>query len=215
MKKIIILILAVMAAAFIFTGCAKNAYENNISEIRDDVFIGETEHFEVIGFIGKRENPYRADGAANNMVPYFLVAISPKFETNEDDIMYANIILKDKMYSKSLTKNVLHNKFIYDFADLKPDENFTINVAVQAYDEDVTMTELFQGGMKTYQEALKEGMALLKDKFEDTKDGNKYACEIYVRLTYSKFMTDEKLYWYVGLLDTKGNTEGVIIDIDK
>lgn len=214
MKKVLCLII-VAISIFAFTGCSKSYYESNVSEVRNSIFVGESESFEASIYVGQRENPYKADGAANKMVSYFLVIIEPKFETGEDDLMCTNVIINNKTYSKTLTKDVFYNKFVYDFADLKADGNFTINITVQAYDEDVAMLELLSAGQKTYSEALAEAMVMLKDKFEATKDGNKYACEIYVRLTYSKFMTDQRLYWYVSLLDTKGNITGVIIDVNK
>lgn len=198
-----------------FAGCSKTGYENNISEIRENIFIGESEHFEISVYVGKREDPYKADGVANKMTQYFLVVIEPKFDTTEDDIMNTNVIIKGQIYAKSLTKDIFRDKFIYDFVNLKAAENFTINVQVLSYDEDVAMLEMLTAGMKTYTEALTEAMVMLKDKFEATKDEKKYSCEIYVRLSYSKFMSDKRLYWHVSILDRQGNITGVIIDVNK
>lgn len=214
MKKLLVLGAVMLGLVFALTGCSKNSYENNISEIRDNIFIGETEHFEVSVFTGKREDPYKADGVANKMIPYFLVIVSPKFDTTEDDTMNANVMIKNKSYVKNLTKDVFRDKFIYDYANLSADENFVINLQIQSYDEDVTMLEMFTAGMKPYSEALTEAMAMLKDKLEATKEGNKYNCEIYVKLSFSTFMSDQRLYWHVSLLDSMGNITGVIIDAD-
>ena len=211
--KIILVILSTLVLS-LFSGCSGLIYDSYVSEIRDNIFLGETEHFEVSVYTGFRENPYKADGLANDMVSYFLVIVEPKFDTTDEDILNMSVVIKNKVYAKSVTKDVLREKFIADYIKLDTFGNFTINVQVLNYDEDVAMIEMFNAGMKTYEEALREGMEKLKDKFDRSKDKNKYNCEIYVKLCVSRFLSDKKLFWHVTILDSLGNVNGVIVEVE-
>jgi len=211
MKKIfgIFLFILILTA---LVGCSNNQYLNNVSEIRENVFIGSSENFKISVYSGERENPYKADGIAEKRKEYFLVIAEPGFITEADEVLNISFKINNQTFTKSVTKDVFRDKFIFDFGKVKAAGSFTISLKIDTYDEDIEMSDLSKDLTKTYLEALEEGMVMLKEKYQGTHNSGKYACEIYVKLCYKKFMNIEKLYWYVAVLDTKGNISSVTLD---
>lgn len=193
-------------------GCGSAGYMNNVSEIRENIFIGETDNFEVNIFSGKRENPYKADGIADKMMPYFLVIIELKFESEADKVLNVDVKIGNETYKKSITKDVFRDKYIFDFGKLNISGDITVNLQIDLHNEDVAMSDLSKDLTKTYLQVLEEAMVLLQEKYNETNISGKYECEIYIKLCYKKFMNYERLYWYVAILDTRGNISSVMID---
>ncbi|MCL1901413.1 MAG: hypothetical protein FWG51_03325 [Firmicutes bacterium] len=211
MKKVSCIFLFMLIVT-VMAGCSGNPYLNNVSEIRENIFAGNSDNFNVSVFAGEREKPYKADGIAEKRTSYFLVVVEPEFEADSDEVLNVSFKINNDDFSKSITKDIFRDKFIFDFGKVNAKGSFTINLKIGLYDEDITMNDLSADLTKTYLQALEEGMALLQEKYQGTLNSGKYACEIYVKLCYKKFMNTEKLYWYVAILDTKGNISSVTFD---
>lgn len=217
MKRLLLFGVAVIFVLCGLCGCNRNKlmYTDQLSEIRDNVYIGESEHFEVCVYTGEREQPYRLDGVAEPMVDYFLITVTPKFAVTEEDSVCCTVKIEGKKYEKRLEKHPFRACFVADLCDLNTDQDaLSINVTAQHYDEDVTVSSVLKKDCVTLSEAMEKGFTHLKDSIERTKDGKDYRCEIQVKLTYQHKFNEERLYWHILVADCDGGIYAVLIDCE-
>lgn len=182
-----------------------------LSETREDVLVGESEHFSITVYLGQREDPYALDGTANPLTAYCLVIVTPKFDTEEADQLTARLAAGGQTFTAVLARHPYNGQYAADIpeADLSSGAA-QINVTGQHYDEDVTVRTLRQEGDMTMEEAFRKGLADLAEPLAGTLQNGEYACEIQVRLAERP---DGKLFWHVLICDRQGGMFAVLYDV--
>ncbi len=209
MKKLMTFILVVLCTITLFSGCkSDNPLEKYVSELRCDVFYGQSENFTIKAGYGFKETPYNNDGKARsrqNLLTFRLL------DKETDDISYSlTTSINDVEYKKEFKLNpvshTLTTAIEIDEFNLK---EFSITINSGSGAETVTLTSQLPDNTINYLTALnhleKEQSELIKSYYD--VDGN-FKAEIYARV----LVKDEKPYWYIGLASGGENLKALLID---
>ncbi len=210
-------LLLLCAGALTLAACfdGTNKYRKNVSEIRENIYVGESEHFEVVIYVGERENPYAMDGTVGEMNRFFLVIASPKFNLPLGEKVKAEVSAGGKKYVKELISHPFNGSHAADLGGANAgSDNVMVNLRAMEFDEDVTAVSLLTENMLTSDEAYRKGAELLKDSIENTLEDGKYHCEIQVKLI-DKTKVDGKLFWHVSVYGKSGEMYAVLLEADK
>ncbi|MBQ7348864.1 MAG: hypothetical protein IJW47_02600 [Clostridia bacterium] len=209
MKKSIKFLCLFLALFTFFTvGCQKeNPLYSAVSELRSDIFVGESQNFVIKACYGFKETPYSNDATVGNKV-YGLIfkmsgadgasySLSTEFggETFSADF-------KLNPVSGTLTASMEIENF-----NLK---EFTVTVKKAELSENVTMVSVVPANAIDYKKALdylKADQTTMIDAYTDKETGE-FTAEIYARIV----VKDGNPFWYIGIASGNSNLKALLID---
>jgi hypothetical protein len=209
MKRLVSLFLVLFCAFFMFSACQKeNPLFEHVSELRSDVFFGQSENYSIKASYGFKETPYNNDGDVKTRV-YIL-----HFILLDKEIEQATYTLTMQFngfdYSTQFKLNpVTHvastDLEINDFA-LK---SFNVTVNCGSENETITLSSTLPENTITPQTALEsiyKHQKSLVDSFYSS-DGT-FNAEIYLRV----LVKDAKPYYYVGFGSGNNSLKAFLLD---
>jgi len=209
MKKFTVFLLPMLFCLFLFSGCEQNkTLDQNVSELKCDVFMGESENYALKASYGFKEIQSSLDDQANNKI-YALTFRLLNVQT--DDVSYSVLVnyngtdYKSEFKLNPVSHSVTANVEIENF-NLK---EFNASIFCASKKETVKMQSILPEGTITYSEALnylQQNQADLLNNYTD-EDGN-FAGKIHTRV----LVKDDKPYWYVGLISKDDNLKALLID---
>jgi hypothetical protein len=209
MKKMLIVLIIVLV--FPLTACqsALNKYSSNISEIRDEVMIGESENFTVTLISGERENPFEVDGKTDEKIDFTVVTITPKHE-DECEFTY-RIKIGEEILSGKFTPHPFKKTYSFEV------EKRTTGTAFLAIGDGENIYEINLTSVKTdntisYSDALDIACHRLKDSIESVTVDDVLNCEIFIRYIENPISSEKAYYWYVAFAPEKYTTFATLID---
>ncbi len=210
MKKIlkIIIVSLTILCCFTFIGCKEeNPLLPYLSELKKDVFEGQSQNFSLKAYYGFKESPVNPDGNKGNTV------WNLTFKLLEKETDTATYTLTFNYNGETLVKNFglspVLDALTVDFQikDFSLKE-FTVCVAVSDISEEVTLKSVIPEGTISYTSALsslyKNQNQLIKSYYTD---GEKFSAEITQRI----IVKDGRSYWYVGITSSSG-LKALLID---
>lgn len=208
----VLLAAGLLAGCLLAAGCGKPAdayqpYRDRISELRNVFYGGESEHFEVEVYAGRREDPFRADGVAESTEPFFLILVFPKLNLERKDLSVS--FEADRLYQAKLIKNPAFDSYAYDFGKVERlSGNFNLEVSCENFIEEVTLLRMSAEFESEWESALKSGVDLFHEK-EDWQQRETEGFEIGVRLVRDR-ERNGKLSWHFVMVFTDGTVWGKI-----
>ena len=130
MKKILAAAAMVFCLSFCLSGCTKSdPFVGRISDLIDGLYAGESPTLSVTVAVGKREDPYLADGTPAETVPLFTVCIEPKVGFSEGEEFAVSTVIRNESYSAKASYSAHRRCFVADLtaADVT-DPKLTITV---------------------------------------------------------------------------------------
>ncbi len=209
MKKIFCLLFAFFTLIFLFCGCKKPLdLSVHVSELRSNVYQGESENYSVKACYGFKENPFINDGKVGNTVNLLQFRLIGK---EMDSATYSiTFSYQEKNFSENFKLNPITNTMT---CDLEVDEfnldEFTICISSAGKNENVVLKSVLPQNTINYKTALShlvESQGALINHFSNA-DGV-FIAELYVRL----LVKDNKAYWYIGIASGNDNLKALLID---
>ncbi len=208
MKKFISFILVLLSMLTLSACKSKTSLSNYVSELRSDVFIGQSETFTVKAGYGFSETPYSNDGKVANKV-YLLTLKLLNKETSQNNYT-VSVDFNGQKYSSTFKLNPVSHSLI---ATLEIEnfnlKEFTANITCGDKTEEVRLKSQLPDNTISYEKALKclqESQPQLIKAFSDSV-GN-FNAELYARIIVKK----EKAYWYIGIAAGNDLLKALLID---
>lgn len=209
MKKSFLLLLALLLLVFSLVGC-KSAPDGSefVSELRFDLFEGESETYSIKAYYGFIEKSPIDDGVVGDKINVLKFKLTDKIQ---NDITYnLHFNYEDKEYYKTFAINPVKNSLtteieIDDFA-LK---EFTIEIRAGADVDKITLRSILPDNTISYKEALlsiKENEVALWDSYYN--NNGEFLAEIRMRA----IIKEGAPYWYVAFVKENGNTKAFLLD---
>lgn len=210
MKKITFYLTLCLMLLCLFSGCKKqtNPLYDRVSELRSDIFFGQSQTIKISANYGFKESPYAFD---QNVSPKKYLLTLKLVEQQLTQTTYSiSLNFKGKEYSSTFKLSPLNNDLFACFEI--PDFNlkqFSVTVESGGERQTITLQSIVPPDTITYKQALD---TLKKDKptlIEAFLDQNgKFNAEIYMRI----IVKDKLAYWYVGIANDKDNLKALLID---
>ena len=209
MKKLCLLLSFLFSILVVVSGCEKPfTLEKSVSELRSDLFFGESSSYTLKAGYGFKEDPFINDGKVGSTVPTLTFRLMGK-ET--DAATYTLSFNCDgETYDATFKLNPVKNSLTasIEIADFTEKE-FTVTVRSSSSSEQVTLKSTLPSGTLSFSDALlhlqKDQEKLVSHYFD--QDGN-FNAELYMRV----IVKDELPYWYVGFASGNEQLKALLVD---
>ncbi len=215
MKKwIIFLSLALICLSF--AGCQQSNYKlllNNASELRYNLFVGETDKVYSTYMSGQREEPYVSDGIQNTLQDFGVLTLKFKSNINVQEVQ-VEITIDGHTYSTVLEKNPYElNSYACDIEILVGDEaNISYVYVVNNVSNQVDMNNAQTEWQVDCFNALKRASEELSSFIEKHREGNKLQAEVFVKIAFDSTNDLKPYFWLVQIVATDGTSSQLVID---
>ena len=200
------LLLLVLLLLAVFSGCKKEMdYLPYVSELRSNILIADGDGFTLRIYAVDKENPYLPDGVPhekNTRVEVYLTAPEGKETCN------VFFTLDGQEYGGEMSYDSVKAEYFFS-CTLDVSAVKALPCRVEYGKQTLTLNAL-----SIRQEATMDATSLLKtlkstesDLFSSLTDEYGFAGEIYIRLIY-----EENPYYYVGIIDRKGNIHAFLLN---
>ena len=215
MKKWIIF-LGLVAICLGFSGCEQSNYKlllNNASELRYNLFVGETDNVYSTYMSGQREEPYVSDGVKNTLQDFGVLTLKFKNNVSIEEVQ-AQITIDNHTYSAVLEKNPYElNSYACDIEVLVGDEaNISFVYVVNDVANQITMQNAQTEWQVDCFNALKRASEELSSFIEKNKSGNKLQAEVFVKIALDSTNDLKPYFWLVQIVATDGTSSQLVID---
>lgn len=215
MKKRIsaVLLVLMLLAGFAACGGVDTEIDKNISEIRLNLYEGNSDAFEVTIFIGKRENPYSLDGVSSALVDYCLINVMPSGDIPGEVTLSYQLSGGKYNQTGNLTKDIATGRYRADALAYHADTP-EINITISGGDivDSVIVKAKHSTDMMTWKDALSLARESLSESFAEAFSGDQLKGEIFIRFVNNPLIGEDKYFWYVLLKDQRGKLSSVLID---
>ncbi len=210
MKKPFLLLLLPLCFLFcLFGGCKEeNSLSEYVSELRQNIYTGESTTYKVKAYYGYSEHPLNNDGVKGSPI-YKLTFMLKGLET--ENTTYTLIFdYEEQNYKQAFAFNPVKNLLlasveVEDFT-LK---TFDISIEAGGNTEKVKLTSIVPENALTYTQALtkltEQQPDLIKSYYNS--DGV-FTAEIFARI----IVKNDKPYWYIGFANGNGNLKALLVD---
>ena len=202
-RLFLIVVTALCSLAFI--GCKKSiSYADYVSEHRSNIFLAKTDTLSLRVYSVNKETPYAADGVpqeTSHRTEVYLVA------PEGDKICTLLFTVNDKEYGGEMSFDNVRAEY-YFYCTLDTSALCEIACKITYGDTEYTLTATSVRTEKTLPlaEILHSLLQAEKPLFDAMTDKYGFSGEIYVRLIF-----EESPYYYVGVIDRKGNITAFLI----
>ena len=205
-NRLISLLFLLFCLLFPLYGCSNTVeYLDCISELRDNVFLAETDGFSLRIYAVKKETPYVTDGIpqeTSSRIEAYLVApngaetckfsFTANSERYEGDMSFDNVKC-EYYYSRSLDVSALKHidcEIVYG--------EKTVSLTAKSVKDENTLSPT---------QVLKQLHDTETELFEKMTDRYGFTGEIYLRLLY-----EDAPYYYVGIVERDGTVHAFLIN---
>ncbi len=207
MKKIFAFILIIFSL-FSFSACKRqDGLEIYVSELRSNVYSGQSDDLTLKASYGYKENPYQNDGKVGTLHPLLIIKLIGK-ETTQSTYT-VSFEFNNQNYTADFKLSPVSHSLIatFEIENFNLDE-FNVNLSCGDNLHTVKMQTTIPKGTITYIKALecleKSQPQLIKAFSND--DG--FDAEIYARI----IVKNDKAYWYIGLARGNDLLKALLID---
>ncbi len=207
MKKFAFILSFLFCLSFLFGCNGKPTLIENLSELRTDVFYGESENYKLKASYGFKESPFINDGKVGKTE----YALEFRLLEKTDDASYSiSFPLNGSMVSANFSPNpVSHVLCARVQTEGFKEKEFSVTISCGGNQETIVLKSLLPQNTITFDKALSSLYNGQKDFIDTLYDQNgNFNAEIYLRV----LVKDQKPYWYVGLARGNNDLKALLID---
>ncbi len=196
--------------AFLFLGCFSACkksvdYEKYISELRSNIFLAKTEDFSLRIFSVRKEIPYVADGIPQESTERTEVYLTARDGSKPCHVTFD---INGVTYGGDMSFDNVKTEYYFS-CTLDTSAESELACHIRYGEEELTLTALSVKTADTLspQQVLKNLQGAEAELFTSLTDKYGFAGEIYLRLLF-----EDVAYYYVGVIDRKGEVTAFLIN---
>ena len=198
-NKVIFSFLGVcMCAALVFGGCQVSSlenYKNQVSDIRENYFAGQSDNFYASFTSGMRESPYSFDGKSEEKVEFGVLTIAPK-QALANTMLGYTISIDDQKYSGFFEESPFDNSYSADIEQKVDDSaKITLTVTDGQKEENISLECVSCNFQINAENALDLAYNELKEDLQTLCQDKGY--EVYVKIVADLTQNVQDKYWLV------------------
>ena len=200
MKKLYIILIVFVLACLPLCACSRFD-SKNVSEFRDEVFVGKTDEYSVTLISGYRETPFSIDGKSDKKADFTLITVSPA-SPSPTLTLKCSLTVNEKLFEGDMSKHPFEDTYSFE-ANVRVTDLPLLKINDTEIPLASVKSEDFIDGEKAYKIAC--------EKLSDSEVLGGESYEVYVRLIENPVNSQGGYYWYVAFVDGE-NTSAVLID---
>ncbi len=201
-------LLLVILSVCSFFSCRRTLnYFDYVSELRNNIFLAETEEFSLHIYSVVKENPYATDGIAQETSPRFEAYLLAPEGTQTTNLTFQ---IEERTFGGEMSYDNVKGEYTY-FCTLNVSKLSVINCLIKYGEKEFSLsaksvlTETTLPPNAILQKLIVENSNL----FEKMTDKYGFAGEIYLRLIY-----EDSPYYYIGIIDREGNSHAFLMNAE-
>ncbi len=213
MKKIIFLLPFLLVISCVLTGCSNNNYlvaANNIAEIRKELYVGEAENISSTYICGEREVEYSMNGKATPLIEFGVLT----FFTNAEltTVPTYTLVVGDKTFSGALEKNPFDGSYVVDIGECISSENMVATFITPDMSTEIVLSKVNDDWEIDAMGALETYCKKMGSSFDKFMKDEAFIGECYIKIVNDSEISPGKYFWYVNIINDKGNSFSAIIE---
>lgn len=204
MKKSRLIFLLPLLLLPMFSGCGKTDYSAYISEAKEDVFVAQTETFQITLSCVTREYPYVSDGIPSPGSRIVEISLT----SEAAPASYEVYVLGETQFGGEMTFRTYASDYFFS-QSVQSFFKDSVSVRVQRGDEsvEVVATSVKNENTLSVKQALGCAVKEEKDLIDAMTGTDGFQGEFYVRL-----LRRDANYYYVGIIDRNGGVLSLLLD---
>lgn len=216
MKKLFFCLWMIALCVFPLTACKVNVKSDvidNMSDIRYNIFAGQTSHLSASLMCGMRENPYNYDGVHKKVTEFGVVTVSIKNLDKQESYNYT-LNIGDNKITGFLEENPYDHTFMTDIEKIIDCEN-AVYLSVEGVAENVQLICESKNWQIQYKNAIDIAYNNLEQDFVALYDKKKFKAECYLKIVHDQNNVSNPYYWCFMVVGQNGEAKSVIIDVNN
>ena len=215
MKKVLIFLTVFCFCVLFQTGCGLNidsAVNNNLSEIRKNVFEGQTDTLKVSCMSGERENPYTYDGVSEEKCEFGIITVNFKEFVGAINVPFVATI-DDKKFEGTLEKSPFNENYMVDIESVADDE---AKILISINDEPaIELQNISSTWEIDWQKALTLGKTYLSEELNAILSNGKFEAECYLKPVTDEGFISGQYFWSFFIVDKNFVRYTVVLDVNS
>lgn len=211
MKRIIFLLITICCLPLAScSGSLTGKIEKSLAEVRQVIFVGETDTIKATFMCGKREKDYVINGYNTPLIDFGIITITLKKDV---DITNARAVLTadTNRYEEALEQNPFDNTLVCDFGLITDLDSLSVKIYLGSKVHSINLNQISSDWKTDYNDALKIACKSLKGELKKQTNGE-FKGETYVKIIEDTKVNKGEYYWYVSFACRNGTKHSVIID---
>ncbi|MGN0960934.1 MAG: hypothetical protein ACI4PF_01895 [Christensenellales bacterium] len=203
-----------LVTSMFFSGCTSSMeklVKSNISEFREFVVYGKDNDISVSLMCGVRENEYKINGYATELIEFGVITVNLKEDLNKDNAIYV-LFVGTKKYEGDLTINPFDNTLVADIKKIV-DKNANISIIIRFEEREIPLKlqNVDTDWAISSDDCIKILVKKYSDKLKTFVNNRVFEAEVYV-----KIMNDEKdlvqdFYFLASVYGRNGKSINIIL----
>lgn len=206
MKKRRLLILVPLLLLPMLSGCGKRDYYTYVSEAKTDIFIAQTETFNVTLSCIEREYPYISDGIPCPLTRVVEISLTGELAPAACEVyVTGDNPIGGEMSFRTYAGDFFFSQSVETFYE----KSVSLRVVTDGTETELTATSVKTPDTLSVRDALGCAVKAEREKIDLMTGSDGFAGEFYVRL-----LRRECNYYYVGIIDREGGTLSLLLDAE-
>jgi len=216
-KKILIIAFAagLFAISFLFSGCGLNYYnlaKGSLSEIRYNLFEGESTSYNISLTCGEREKNYVMDGKSGEKVEFGVVFLQPKANVFVTAPSF-EITVNQTKYTGDFEQSPFDSSLAGDFGKKVSDtDTITVKITNNGITEEATLTCVSCSFAVKALDALQIAVDEMAEQLLLLTNNGKISVEVYIKIISDTSSAVASKMWFVSFYSAENDEVSAIID---
>lgn len=187
--------------------------KNNVAEVRQNLYVGESENLKVSLNSGFREKDYVVNGFCTESVEFGVLTFVFKVEHSLPETINYVLTVGTIRFDGLLEQNPYDGSYVCDVKKLI-DSTDVISAKIIAGDfvESVEIKSVSESWNVNYDNALRLACLELKTELTSFIENDEFYGECYIKIINDEEVGKDNYFWYVNFVSRKGKTYAVVIN---
>ncbi len=187
--------------------------KNNIAEIRQNMYVGETDNLKVSLISGNREKDYVVNGFATSLVEFAVLTFMFKSEIVLPETVNYVLTVGTVRYDGVLEQNPYDGSFVCDVKKIiNSNDVITAKIIAGEFVESVEVKSVLTGWNVDSSNALKLACSELKNELANFLENDEFYAECYIKIINDPDVDKNNYFWYVNFVGRNGKNFAVVIN---
>lgn len=186
--------------------------KTHLSEIRYNLYAGQTSLGEVTFMSGQRESEYIINGENTPLTDFGLLTFVPAGSSDVQQARY-HMVADEQVFEGNFEKNPFDQSWVADVETILENvENFTVQLTLDTEQVEATLSSVTAAWTVNHEKAIEIGCSALNLELKAWMKNGTFPAEGYVKIIHDATLNNTDYYWYVNFVNQNGEHVAVIID---
>ena len=222
MKRLrkIIICACFFVVSLLIVGCSSanliEIVKTNLSEIRNNLFVGQTDNLIVSVSTGEREKDYKLDGRHTENIEFCLLTCIVLNNKEFKKCRTYSAEINGQTYVGEFEVNPYDNSLVVDLGfKLNESANILVSVNLDEVNESTKLKNISTSWNISGFDALEIATKKLKKELKTYILGSEFNMEAYLKILYDFDNLQNPYYWFISFIGNDDKQFSIVIDVNS